>query len=137
MANGAGMFGRLRQAAFDSDAIPQIIVDASGVIVSISAGAREQLGLGTPDIGRSLQELEISYRPVDLRSAMDRVIGEKREVVLKEIHHFVAGHPRFFEVTVAPIFDESRTMLGMRIVFSDSTAFHHLQSELTASKQEL
>jgi two-component system CheB/CheR fusion protein len=130
-------FSRLRHAAFDTDPIPQLIIDPSGVLVSISAGAREQLGLGSVDIGRPLQELEISYRPVDLRSAMDRVGAEKREVVLKEVHHFVAGHPRFFEVTVAPIFDENRAMLGMRVLFNDSTAFHHLQSELTASKQEL
>jgi len=105
--------------------------------VSISGGAREQLSLGPADLGRPLQELEISYRPVDLRSAIGRVAAEKREVVIKEVHHFVAGHPRYFEVTVAPIFDEHRSLLGTRIVFADSTAFHHLQSELTASKQEL
>ena len=79
----------------------------------------------------------MSYRPVDLRSAMDRVAAEQREVVLKEVHHFVAGHPRYFDVTVTPIFDDARAVLGVRIVFADSTSFHHLQSELTASKQEL
>jgi len=137
MSNGSAAHSRLRQAAFDSDAAAQIIVDPAGVLVSISGGAREQLSLGPADLGRPLQELEISYRPVDLRSAIDRVAAEKREVVIKEVHHFVAGHPRYFEVTVAPIFDEHRSLLGTRIVFADSTAFHHLQSELTASKQEL
>src|SRR5207253_9564818 len=32
---------------------------------------------------------------------------------------------------------DARALIGMRIVFADSTSFHHLQSELTVSKQEL
>jgi len=137
MANGLAPNMRLRLAAFEADATPQFIVDGTGVLAAISAGAREQLHLAPTDLGRPLQELEVSYRPADLRSAMDRVAAEQRDVVLKEVHHFVAGHPRYFDVTVAPIFDEARALLGMRIVFEDSTSIHHLQSELTASKQEL
>jgi two-component system CheB/CheR fusion protein len=137
MSNGLGAYTRLRQAAFESDSVPQIIVDARRVVASVSAGAREQFSLGAADLGRPLQELEISYRPIDLRSAIDRVAGEKREVVIKAVQHFIGGHARYFDVTVAPIFDDHQTLLGTRIVFADSTAFHHLQSELTASKQEL
>ena len=137
MNNGSTSQMRLRLAAFESDTMSQLIVDATGVLVATSAGAREQFGLSPTDVGRPLQELEISYRPVDLRSAMDRVVADKRDEVLKEVHHFVAGHPRYFDVTVAPIRDQSAALLGMRIVFADSTSVHHLQSELTASKHEL
>jgi two-component system CheB/CheR fusion protein len=137
MANGSSTQGRLRQAAFDADTTAQLVVDTSGVLISANAGARQQFAVGAADLGRPLQELEVSYRPVDLRSAMDRVAADRREVTIKEVEHFVAGHQRFFDVTVAPIFDEQRAMLGMRIVFNDSTSFHHLQSELNASKQEL
>jgi len=137
MNNGSTSQMRLRLAAFESDTMSQLIVDATGVLVAISAGAREQFGLSPSDVGRPLQELEISYRPVDLRSAMDRVVADKRDEVLKEVHHFVAGHPRYFDVTVAPIRDQAAALLGMRIVFADSTSVHHLQSELTASKHEL
>ena len=137
MTNGSGAQARLRQAAFDADMTAQLVIDSSAVLISASAGARQQFAVGPADIGRPLQELEVSYRPVDLRSAIDRVLAEQREVTIKEVHHFVAGHPRYFDVTVAPIFDDQRTVLGMRIVFADSTSFHHLQSELNASKQEL
>ena len=137
MSNVSPMQMRLQLAAFEADMVPQLVVDPAGVVVAISAGTREQLGLGPSDVGRPLQELEVSYRPVDLRSAIDRVTAEQHEVVLTEVQHFIAGHPRFFDVTVAPIFDEARSLLGMRIVFADSTSLHHLQSELTASKHEL
>jgi two-component system, chemotaxis family, CheB/CheR fusion protein len=53
------------------------------------------------------------------------------------VHHFVAGHARYFDVAVTPILDQAGALLGIRIVFADSTSLHHLQSELTASKQEL
>ena len=137
MANGSSAQTRLRQAALDADTTAHLVIDSTGVLVSVSAGARQLFAIGVTDVGRPLQELELSYRPVDLRSAMDRVVAEQRDVTIKEVHHFVAGHPRYFDVSVAPIFDEQRSMLGMRIVFSDSTSFHHLQAELTASKQEL
>jgi two-component system, chemotaxis family, CheB/CheR fusion protein len=137
MANGLTAHVRLRLAAFEADTIPQLIVDTAGVLVAMSAGTREQFGLGPADVGRPLQELEISYRPVDLRSAIDRVVAEQRDVVLNEVHHFVAGHARYFDVVVAPILDQVGALLGIRVVFADSTSLHHLQSELTASKQEL
>jgi two-component system CheB/CheR fusion protein len=137
MSNGSTPSLRLRLAAFEADAAPQLIVDPAGTLVAISAGAREQLNLTSGDVGRPLQELEVSYRPVDLRSAIDRVAADQREVVVKEVHHVVAGHPRYFDVSVSPIFDDGRVVIGCRILFADSTSFHHLQSELTASKQEL
>ncbi len=137
MTNGSSAQTRLRQAAFDADTTAQLVIDPSAVLISASSGARQQFNVGGADIGRPLQELEVSYRPVDLRSAIDRVSAEQREVAIKEVHHFVAGHPRYFDVTVTPIFDEQRAILGMRIVFTDSTSLRHLQSELDASKQEL
>ncbi len=137
VANGSNANTRLRQAAFDSDTVAHMVIDSSGVLISTSVGARQQFAVNPSDIGRPLQELEVSYRPADIRSAIDRVLAEHREVTIKEVQHAVGGHPRYFEVTVSPIFDDQRTILGMRIVFSDSTTIHHLQSALNASKQQL
>jgi len=137
MSNDLPRHTRLRHAAFEDDPTPRLIVDRAGGLVAASAGARDQFAVRTGDIGRPLAELEISYRPADLRSAIDRVTADQREVVLKEVHHFVAGHPRYFDVVITPVLDDARALIGMRIVFADSTSFHHLQSELTVSKQEL
>jgi len=136
-ANGSTAHTRLRQAAFEGDPTAQMVVDPGGVLVSISVGARELFALAASDVGRPIQELEISYRPVDLRSAMDRVVADQRPVILKEIQHPSGGQPRYYEVTVTPVLDSQRALLGMRIEFADATALHDLQSELTSSKQEL
>src|SRR4051812_43528910 len=137
MSNDLPAHTRLRLAAFEDDPTPRLIVDRAGILVAASAGARTQFAVRTGDIGRPLAELEISYRPADLRTAIDRVAADQREVVLKEVHHFVGGHPRYFDVVVTAVVDDARALIGMRIVFADSTSLHHLQSELTVSKQEL
>ena len=137
MANGSNPQLGLRQAAFDADATPQLIIDTTGVLISATAGARQQLGLRPTDVGKSLQELEVSYRPADLRGAIDRVLAERREVVIKDVHHFVSGQARDYDVTVAPLVDDQHAMAGIRIHFADCTAIHRLQFELHASKQEL
>jgi two-component system CheB/CheR fusion protein len=137
MPNGAPSLLRLRQAAFDADPSAQLVIDADGVLVLASAGARQQFSIRSTDVGRRLQELEVSYRPADLRGAIDRVTAEGREVILKDVHHFSAGQSRNYEVRIAPIADGQRTTIGMRVTFVDCTAVQRLQSELHASKQEL
>jgi two-component system, chemotaxis family, CheB/CheR fusion protein len=137
MSNGSSTQMQLRQAAFDADTTPQLILDSAGVLISATAGARQQFGLRSTDVGKPLQELEVSYRPADLRSAVDRVLAERREVVIKDVHHFVAGQARDYEVTVVQLLDDRHEVAGIRIQFVDYTAVRRLQSELHESKQEL
>ena len=137
MSNGADPLMRLRQAAFDADPVPQLLIDASRVLVSASAGARQHFSVGSGDVGKLLPQLEVSYRPADLRTAIDRVLADRGEVILKDVHHFASGQPRRYDVTVAPVTDESHTLTGIRITFEDRTAILRLESELHASKQEL
>ena len=137
MANGPSPQLRLRQAAFDADPTPQLILDAAGVLISTTATARQQFGVRSTDLGRPLRELEVSYRPADLRSAIDRVVAERREVIITDVHHFVSGQARDYEVTVAPVLDDQQALAGIRIHFTDCTSVHRLQADLHASKQEL
>jgi two-component system, chemotaxis family, CheB/CheR fusion protein len=136
MANEVTSQMRLKQAAFEADPTPLLIVDSLGVLISASAGARQQFGIRAADVGRPLQELEVSYRPADLRSAIDRVAAERHEIVLRDVQQFGTGQPRHYDVTIAPIYDD-QTIAGVRILFADCTAVHRLQAELSVSKQEL
>jgi two-component system CheB/CheR fusion protein len=128
---------RLRQAAFDAEPLAQIVLDASGVLVAANARARHQFGISTRDIGRALQDLEVSYRPAELRNALDRALTEHREVALKDVKWAVAGETRYYDIVVAPLFDDHRATIGSRIAFEDVSRYRVLQSELHASKQEL
>ncbi len=89
------------------------------------------------DVGRQLQELDISYRPVELRAAVDRLQAENRDVTLKAVPWVANGKVAFYDITLSPLADEDRTPLGTRITFLDVTEYHGLQEELQHSKQEL
>ena len=137
MANHTPSHARLREAAFDSDTDAQIVLDAAEVLVAMNAPARERFGLITRDVGRPLQDLELSYRPVELRGPVEQAIREQRAVTIKDVQWPQDGEGRFFDVVISPLRDEDDSVLGARIAFQDVSAYHLLQVELQHSKQEL
>src|SRR5262245_22305719 len=128
---------RLRDAAFEMSPDAQLVLDAAGVLVSANATARRQFNLGEADMGRPVQDLEVSYRPAELRALLDRARHERREVGQRGVPWDHNGVIRFVDVMVVPLFDDERGLLGARISFADVTPLKSLQDELTHSKQEL
>ena len=50
---------------------------AAGAVAMANAAARRLFGLSARDVGRPFQDLELSYRPVELRSRMEQVLEEQ------------------------------------------------------------
>jgi two-component system, chemotaxis family, CheB/CheR fusion protein len=128
---------RLRDAAFEMSPDAQIVLDALGVLVAGNSAARRQFNLKESDVGTPLQDLEVSYRPAELRSLIDRSRLERRETVQRGVPWEHAGAIRFLDIVVVPLFDDERGLLGVRISFNDVTPLKSLQDELTHSKREL
>ena len=61
----------MREAAFDAGPVAQIAVDRKGRLVLANEKARQLFQLAPTDLGRLFQDLEISYRPVELRSHIE------------------------------------------------------------------
>lgn len=55
--------GALRTSAFEASLVAQLVVEATGRVSAINTAARAAFGLRAQDVGRPLQDLEISYRP--------------------------------------------------------------------------
>ncbi len=129
---------RLREVAFDQDPTAQLVVDAKGHLLIANARSRELFGLTPHDIGRPLQDLEVSYRPVELRSCIDDAQTRRQMVQLRDVVWPVHnGEARYLNVQVAPVIDAADTLFGSKIIFSDVTRQHELQEELKRSRQEL
>ncbi|HEY6361471.1 MAG TPA: CheR family methyltransferase [Vicinamibacterales bacterium] len=129
---------RLREISFDQDPIAQLLLDALGHLLLANVRARKLFGLTARDIGRPLQDLEVSYRPVELRSCLDDAHARRQVVQLRDVAWpLQAGDGRFFNVQVTPILDAADTSLGTKIIFMDITRQHELQEELHRSRQEL
>jgi two-component system CheB/CheR fusion protein len=56
---------------------------------------------------------------------------------MQEIAWEQDGSTRFYDVVLAPLYDEDRALLGTRISFTDVTSIKSLQIELNRSKHEL
>ena len=129
--------GRLRDAAFELGPDAQLLLDPLGVVVAANSAARRLFGVTDSDVGAPLQDLEISYRPTELRPAIDRARAERRDVAMRGIPWDQGGAVRFLDVMVVPLLDEDRGLIGLRISYADVTPLKSLQEELTHSKQEL
>ncbi len=137
-ARGAARSIRVRDAAYDAGAVAQIAVDRGDRLALINERARRLFNLGPADLGRLLQDLEISYRPVELRSHIDAVCSSGTPVTLPAIEWRPSGGgPRMLEVQVAPLVDEGGQSLGASISFLDLTVQHQLHAELEQTHQEL
>lgn len=129
---------RLREAAFDSGPVARIVVDANGSLILSNERARILFNLSGRDLGRPLQDLEISYRPLELRSCIDQAYSERRPINYRDIGWETAqGEAIFLDVLVAPLIDPNNTILGACINFIDVTRYKRLQEELEHSHQEL
>lgn len=129
---------RLRDAAFDTSVTAQIVVDLNGLLMLVNERARSLFGLVPLDLNRPLQDLEVSYRPVELRSCLDQVYNERRIVLLREVEWTVSsGELQYFDVQLAPLFDLNGGLLGAAITFNDVSRSKRLQQELEHSNQEL
>ena len=130
-------YTRLRDAAFEMSPDAQIVLDPIGTLITANLAARRNFNISDSDLGSPLQDLEISYRPAELRPSIDRARAERHDVAMRNVAWEQNGVIRFLDIVVVPLFDEERGLLGARVSFSDVTPLKTLQEELTHSKQEL
>jgi two-component system, chemotaxis family, CheB/CheR fusion protein len=136
--NGYDRVRHLREAAGDLGPVAQLVVDGEGLVVQMNQALRSLFGLSTRDIGRPLQDLEISYRPFELRSCLERAYMERRPVSAVDGRWTGAGSQvSYLELSVVPLLDASGTPLGASIQFVDVSRQRQLQEELNRSGQEL
>src|SRR5205823_3498933 len=91
------------------------------------------------DVGRPFQDLEVSYRPVELRSVIEHVVTEQRTVELTDIvwHRAPGADPRVYDVTVVPLYRKSDEPVGVGVSFLDVTKYRQLRDELERSNHDL
>ena len=129
---------RLRELLADALPIAQLVVDTGGIVTSINERARSLFGLVIADVGRPLQDLEVSYRPLELRSLIDQTYRDRRAVEARDVERRPPNaETQYFDVTVVPLIDRDGSLLGASIAFTDVSGYNRVYRELEISKQEL
>jgi two-component system CheB/CheR fusion protein len=132
------LMDRLRELTFQTDPAAQIVIDQAQSVALLNDRIKTLFGLTADDIGKRIQDLEISFRPVELRSMIEQAMRDRVAVSTKEIEWMIKNGERvFLDVEVTPITDGLLEPLGARITFRDTTRTRRLEDELKHSHQEL
>lgn len=127
---------RLRDASFELGEIAQVVVDADGVLLMANQLARQTFGIDPKDVGRPFQDLELSYRPVELRSLIEQAYTERKAMSVGNVERRLKnGERTYLEVNVTPLI-EADTLMGVTITFKDVTGYHNLEDQVLRARQE-
>jgi two-component system CheB/CheR fusion protein len=129
---------RLHLMSLETDPVARIVVRADGMVSFVNSRARTLFRLTPADVGKRLHDLELSYRPVELRAMIQDVMSQQRPLTRNDISWpNNTGDPRYLDLEIAPLVDAHGEALGVQISFSDVSRYRHLQEELERSKNEL
>jgi len=136
--NGENGKDSLYPASFDANPNAQLVVDGNGLLALFNERSRILFGIAPSDLGRPIQDLEISYRPLELRPVMAQALEHRRPLLLRDVNWDVSGRdPRYFDVHIAPVANGGGRSLGVSVTFIDITRVQDLQHQLNRSKQDL
>jgi two-component system, chemotaxis family, CheB/CheR fusion protein len=129
---------RIRDAALEASTEAQIVVDAAGYLVLANHRARTLFDLQAEDLGRPFQDLELSYRPLELRSKIQQAYVERRPSQVHEVEWpGGGGEVAYLEVQVVPLIDDQQLLLGASVSFTDVTRSRRYKEELEHANQGL
>jgi len=133
-----GIDTTLEEAAFLQAPMAELGVDTAGRVAFVNQPARALFALQSTDIGRPFHELEVSYRPLELRSVIEQAYSEGRTISIKEVEWAIDNDTsRFFDVQVAPLHSQGGEVLGVSASFIDVTHARGLQNELELGRRQL
>ena len=114
------------------------VVDRGGFLTRINQAARVMFGLGPSEIGRPFHDLDLSYRPVDLRSALEQAYLNGSGVQVGRVPWTTAaGGMRTLDISVTPVIGPGGRPLGATISFADATRSAQVDEEYERSKVQL
>jgi two-component system CheB/CheR fusion protein len=130
---------RLRDATFEIAPVAQIVTDAEGNLVLANQRARTLFALSAADVGRPFRDLEISYRPAELRSVIEKAYAGRAPITLTDIECIAPGEKEkvYLDIQITPLQTNSVGTLGVSISFQEVTHSRKLKDELQRSKQSL
>jgi two-component system, chemotaxis family, CheB/CheR fusion protein len=128
----------IREMAFRASPVAQIVVTGEDTVAMINQQAETTFGLSARDIGRPLRDLEVSYRPVELRAYLEQAEVERRSARIQDVEWQQPGADTvWFEIHVYPLVEADNGMLGVSIVFFDVTATKALLDKVVQTNRQL
>jgi two-component system CheB/CheR fusion protein len=131
--------GQLHRASFETAPVAQVVISRQGDLALANEQARATFGLDLRDLSRPFRDLELSYRPLELRSLINQARDEQHIVVVHDVERTRPDRSgdQYLDIRVSPLWDASGRWLGTSIAFLDASERHDLRRELEQSKHEV
>jgi two-component system CheB/CheR fusion protein len=138
VAAAASGLDELRNEAFASSPVAQLVLTSDGLVALTNRHLEKMFGVSSRDIGRPFRDLDVSYRPVELRKYIEQAQLERRALRVNDVEFDRGpGEVSHLEVQVSPLTGSDSSLLGVNLVFHDVTAARRLQDDLEHANQQL
>jgi two-component system, chemotaxis family, CheB/CheR fusion protein len=127
----------LRNEAMVAAPLAQVVVTADGMVALVNRHAEQLFGVSTRDVGRPFRDLELSYRPLELRPHIERAQVERRTVRVTDVTYSRGSEVLSLEVQLNPLAGSGNEIVGVTVSFHDVTEYRHLQDELEQANRQL
>jgi two-component system CheB/CheR fusion protein len=128
----------LRHATLMQSPAAQIALDHEGRLAVCNNRAIHLFGLSQRDIGRPIQDLEMSYRPVELRAHIEEALTQRHTVWVRDVTLVRgAGEQISLDIQFIPVSTETGDPLGITLIFNDVTQYRQLQNDLQYANRQL
>jgi two-component system CheB/CheR fusion protein len=115
----------------------QLVLDGSTRLAVMNRRAEMLFALGQRDVGRPFRDLEVSFRPVDLRTAVQEAHSGPRTVMISDVEWRRGHEAVWFDIQVVPLLEPDGRVLGTTVLFTDVTRPRQLRGELEYANREL
>jgi two-component system, chemotaxis family, CheB/CheR fusion protein len=129
---------QLRHETFTAGPVAQVVITDAEFVAFINRQAESLFGLSAADCGQPFRNLDLSYRPIELRGHIDQAKAERRAVRVSDVQYLTRqGDKIHLDVQILPLADGAGELLGVAITFHDVTTARRLQEELEHTNQQL
>ena len=127
----------LRNEAFAASPVAQLGLTSDGLVALTNRRLEKLFGVSSRDIGRPFRDLDLSFRPVELRRSIEQAQVERRSLLVTDVEYGRGADKTHLEVQVSPLTGGDGSLLGVNLIFHDVTSARRLQDDLEAANQQL
>jgi two-component system CheB/CheR fusion protein len=129
---------RVRSEAFLASPVAQVVVTTDGLVALTNRQAETLFGVSVKDVGRPFRDLDLSYRPLELRGLIEQAQVDRRMTRVSDVEYVRSPAENLqLEVQINPLVDNDSSLLGVTLIFMDVTATRRLHGELQYANRQL
>jgi two-component system CheB/CheR fusion protein len=128
---------QLRDEAFAASPLAQLVLTADGMVALTNRQLEKMFGVSARDIGRPFRDLDLSYRPTELRSLIEQAQVERRALRITDVDNARGGDVTHLEVQINPLTEAGGSLLGVNVTFHDVTTARRLQADVEHANEQL